>query len=42
MSPSKDHERNKSYIGRLIEAYALERGDRPLALRQLDAQGRAA
>jgi Uma2 family endonuclease len=26
MSPSKDHERIKSYIGRLIEAYALERG----------------
>src|SRR5262245_16732358 len=26
MSPSKDHERIKSYIGRLIEAYALDRG----------------
>jgi Uma2 family endonuclease len=26
MSPSKDHERAKSYIGRLVEAYALERG----------------
>lgn len=26
MSPSKQHERFKSYIGRLIEAYALERG----------------
>ncbi len=26
MSPSKEHERIKSYIGRLIEAYALERG----------------
>lgn len=26
MSPSKTHERIKSYIGRLIEAYALERG----------------
>jgi len=26
MSPSKDHERIKSYIGRLIEAYALARG----------------
>jgi Uma2 family endonuclease len=26
MSPSKDHERIKSYIGCLIEAYALERG----------------
>ena len=26
LSPSKDHERIKSYIGRLIEAYALERG----------------
>lgn len=25
-SPSKDHERIKSYIGRLIEAYALETG----------------
>jgi len=25
MSPSKDHESIKSYIGRLIEAYALER-----------------
>lgn len=25
-SPSKHHERNKSYIGRLLEAYALERG----------------
>jgi Uma2 family endonuclease len=25
MSPSKDHERIKSYIGRLVEAYALER-----------------
>ena len=25
-SPSRDHERIKSYIGRLIEAYALERG----------------
>jgi Uma2 family endonuclease len=26
MSPSKDHERVKSYIGCLVEAYALERG----------------
>jgi len=26
MSPSKDHERIKSYIGSLIEAYALETG----------------
>jgi Uma2 family endonuclease len=26
MTPSKDHERNKSYIGRLVEAYATERG----------------
>jgi Uma2 family endonuclease len=26
MSPSKDHERAKSYIGRLVEAYAMERG----------------
>ena len=26
MSPSKDHERIKSYIGCLIEAYSLERG----------------
>lgn len=26
MSPSKDHERIKSYLGRLIETYALERG----------------
>ncbi len=26
MSPSRDHERLKSYIGRLIEAFALERG----------------
>ena len=26
MSPSKDHERRKSYIGCLVEAYALERG----------------
>jgi Uma2 family endonuclease len=26
MRPSRDHERLKSYIGRLIEAYALERG----------------
>lgn len=26
MRPSKDHERIKSYIGRLIEAYALARG----------------
>jgi Uma2 family endonuclease len=25
MSPSKDHERIKSYLGRLLEAYALER-----------------
>lgn len=25
-SPSKDHERIKSYIGRLLETYALERG----------------
>ena len=25
MSPSKDHERAKSYIGRLVEVYALER-----------------
>jgi Uma2 family endonuclease len=25
MSPSKDHERIKSYLGRLVEAYALER-----------------
>jgi Uma2 family endonuclease len=26
MTPSKDHERNKSYVGCLLEAYALERG----------------
>src|SRR3954452_21376618 len=26
MSPSKHHERIKSYIGRLVEAFALERG----------------
>ncbi len=26
MSPSKEHERIKSYIGRLVEAYALELG----------------
>lgn len=26
MSPSKEHERVKSYLGRLVEAYALERG----------------
>ncbi len=26
MSPSKDHERIKSYLGCLVEAYALERG----------------
>lgn len=26
MSPSKDHERVKSFIGRLVETYALERG----------------
>jgi Uma2 family endonuclease len=26
MSPSKDHERVKSYIGRLVETYAIERG----------------
>jgi Uma2 family endonuclease len=26
MSPSKEHERIKSYIGRLVEAYALEQG----------------
>jgi Uma2 family endonuclease len=26
MSPSKDHERIKSYIGMLVEAFALERG----------------
>ena len=26
MSPSKEHERIKSYIGRLVEAYALKRG----------------
>lgn len=26
MSPSKDHERIKGYIGRLIETFALERG----------------
>lgn len=26
MSPSKDHERIKSYIGCLVEAYALEKG----------------
>jgi Uma2 family endonuclease len=26
MSPSKEHERIKSYLGRLIEAYAFERG----------------
>jgi Uma2 family endonuclease len=25
MSPSRDHERLKSYLGRLVEAYALER-----------------
>ena len=28
MSPSKDHERIKGYLGRLIEAYALARGVR--------------
>ncbi len=28
MSPSKDHERIKSFIGRLVEAYCLERGVR--------------
>jgi Uma2 family endonuclease len=26
MSPSRDHERIKSYVGCLVEAYALERG----------------
>jgi Uma2 family endonuclease len=26
MTPSKDHERNTSYVGRLLEAWALERG----------------
>jgi Uma2 family endonuclease len=26
MTPSKDHERVKSYLGRLVEAFALERG----------------
>jgi Uma2 family endonuclease len=26
MSPSRDHERIKSYLGRLVEAYALVRG----------------
>jgi Uma2 family endonuclease len=26
MSPSREHERRKSYIGCLVEAYALERG----------------
>ena len=26
MRPSKDHERTKSYVGRLVEAYALDRG----------------
>ncbi len=26
MTPSKDHERIKSYLGRLLEAYALEHG----------------
>lgn len=26
MTPSKDHERNKSFIGRLLEAWAIERG----------------
>jgi Uma2 family endonuclease len=26
VSPSRDHERLKSYVGRLVEAYALERG----------------
>ncbi|MBI2569681.1 MAG: Uma2 family endonuclease [Candidatus Schekmanbacteria bacterium] len=26
MSPSRDHERLKSFIGRLIEAYAMDRG----------------
>ncbi|HSC07943.1 MAG TPA: Uma2 family endonuclease [Steroidobacteraceae bacterium] len=26
MTPSQDHERIKSYIGRLVEAFALERG----------------
>jgi Uma2 family endonuclease len=26
MSPSKDHERVKSYIGRLVETWAFERG----------------
>ena len=26
MSPSRDHERITSYIGRLVEAFALERG----------------
>ena len=26
MRPSKEHERAKSYIGRLVEAYAMDRG----------------
>ena len=26
MTPSKDHEPNKSFLGCLLEAYALERG----------------
>jgi Uma2 family endonuclease len=26
MTPSKDHERTKSFLGRLLEAYALEKG----------------
>ena len=35
MSPSKEHERIKSYIGRLVEAYALERGIEKIPIRPL-------
>ena len=42
MTPSKDHERNKSFIGRLLEVYALDRGIDLSPYRQLDAEGRPA
>ena len=36
MTPSKDHERNKSFIGRLLEAWAIERGVPPTSRGAVD------
>jgi Uma2 family endonuclease len=44
MSPSRDHERIKSYLGRLVETWALSKGIRlvPLGSWTLEAEGQEA